>query len=266
MRIVTWILAVVVATAACSVPFGPPSGVRSFEGRQFFPLSVGSWWLYRVEDRARGWTFARRIAVARYERIRALGHEAAVVEERILGLRGPLARWPSQPVAYFWRDGYLREVYLTERSGETVPLEGLWETLLLPERVGEAFLWNGVEMGARQVAILWAEQSRRLDPGPATERVPAGTFRDCIRVDTVAVYRGDPQGDERYAFFHSDWYAPGVGLVRSQTWSDPERRRERVRMELVAFWIAGSDPGTAARCSLCPRREGVRRLPRRPRR
>jgi hypothetical protein len=108
-------------------------------------------------------------------------------------------------------------------------------------------------MGPRAVAILWAEQSRRLDPGPLAERVPAGTFRGCIRIDTVAVYRGDRQSDERYTFYHSDWYAPGVGLVRSETWSDPERRRERVRMELVAFSIAGGSVRPAGSCASCAR-------------
>jgi hypothetical protein len=74
-------------------------------------------------------------------------------------------------------------------------------------------------------------------------RVPAGSFRDCMRVDTYSTHgpgSGAKPGEE-IAFYYSDWYAPGVGLVRTQQWDDKEHKRERTRIELLGYKIAPPD-------------------------
>ncbi len=72
-----------------------------------------------------------------------------------------------------------------------------------------------------------------------TVNVPAGSFGDCIRVDSSST-EGPGSGygpGEELVFYYSDWYAPGVGLVLTRQWDDPEREHERTRIELLTYSI-----------------------------
>ena len=70
--------------------------------------------------------------------------------------------------------------------------------------------------------------------------VPAGTFANCVRVDTYST-EGPNSGyrpGEELVFYYADWYAPDVGLVLTRQWDDAEHQRERTRIELLAYSIA----------------------------
>ncbi|MGH7858738.1 MAG: hypothetical protein ACREQY_15540, partial [Candidatus Binatia bacterium] len=77
---------------------------------------------------------------------------------------------------------------------------------------------------------------------PDVVRVPAGEFRDCIRIDTSSSHGpGSGGSGDELLFYYADWYAPGVGLVRTQQWGDREKRRERTRIELLDYAIGATD-------------------------
>jgi hypothetical protein len=67
--------------------------------------------------------------------------------------------------------------------------------------------------------------------------VPAGTFRRCVRVETVASAIA-PGGMQPRAIVHhyTEWYAPGVGLVKARSAVEVEGRTlDVLAAELASF-------------------------------
>ncbi|MGQ0658730.1 MAG: hypothetical protein ACT4NU_11675 [Chromatiales bacterium] len=85
------------------------------------------------------------------------------------------------------------------------------------------------------------ELTYRIESVDDEVRVPAGTFRGCLRVRGAGrtVYQGDNWVlTSDVAVDHVDWYAPGVGLVRSQrveTTSSNVVPRGDYLLELLSF-------------------------------
>ena len=88
---------------------------------------------------------------------------------------------------------------------------------------------NGAGYGMRVVS--------RATSTEESVTVPAGKFEGCLLVDTTIVprTRTAKAEDEALSFFHyRDWYAPGVGLVKSLAISGP-RSEPMTTIELISF-------------------------------
>ena len=75
-----------------------------------------------------------------------------------------------------------------------------------------------------------------VQPTREAVHVRAGVFRECLRVDSESVLDSPSAraSAQEIAFHYVDWYAPGVGLVKSEVRA-PERARPITTLELVSF-------------------------------
>jgi hypothetical protein len=70
--------------------------------------------------------------------------------------------------------------------------------------------------------------------------VPAGRFTGCARVETTAIHSATgPDGSAvgpRIVYYYSDWYAAGVGLIRTEQRS--ATAEVLATIELVSYQVA----------------------------
>lgn len=201
-------------------------------------MTLHSQWTYRIQDFAKRWTYQSKVRVHGTTYVEPLGREGTTVEERYSSESGPFFVEELEPIFYFRENGYLNRVFLTYQGGKLVPASGSGDSEFLPEVLTNGTSWNSNTQAFRVGDLGFRVSHRhRASLERETVRVPAGTFRDCIRVDTQSS-QGPGSGktpEEELKFFYSDWYAPGVGLVRTQHWDDELRATERTRIELLDY-------------------------------
>ena len=218
---VLWTIAVAVAlTAGCTtLPIATPFASR--EPHDFFPLRQGNFWVYEVRD-ADGRAAIERVLVRGTVPWKTREIEAVVVEESG-GMSGEFdldVSW--HPVVYYRRGLFLYKFSsVSFVGGELHEVSvGEGEEKVLPENPVEQPEWQsdfdifresaGADYSARMVSIA--------TPADGVVKVRAGTFRNCLRVDTQSVLTSQvPHAPaSRLSFHYVDWYAPGVGLVKSE--------------------------------------------------
>jgi hypothetical protein len=151
-------------------------------------------------------------------------------------------------MVYFRDGGYLNRIFLTQQGGKLVAESGSSDVRFLPDVLEDGKAWQtdttafhvgggggdqGFQIFHRHVVAVERE----------TVKTPAGTFRDCVRVDTFSRQPEGGSKGEDISFFYSDWYAPGVGLVRTEQYDAPDRKRERTRIELLSYDVKPADGG-----------------------
>jgi hypothetical protein len=74
---------------------------------------------------------------------------------------------------------------------------------------------------------------------PVEVRVPAGVFRNCLRVETTSAnqFIDVRKKSMSYSLHHIEWYAQGVGLVRAIT-SEGEGTPIKSVTELVWYQVS----------------------------
>ncbi len=241
--LLAWML--IVATAAGCAP--RPAAPQSTASRDFFPLRPGTFWVYEVRD-ASGSVALERVLVRGPFYLKTFETSGVMVEESG-GIGGEFdldVSW--HPVVYYRRGGFLykfdgvdyvdeelREVSLGQGEEKVLPADPTehpeWESDFQIFQMGRT---DGY--GARMISIA--------NPAGEPVRTRAGTFHGCLRVDSESVLasrsrlrREKPPPEVTFRYI--DWYAPGVGLVRSEVHSiEPDRPVSTV--ELVSFRDGGS--------------------------
>ena len=186
---------------------------------RYFPLSEGYQWQYRVKrttmDGVRDLRYI--IATAAPARLEEVGPEPAAVRETHDGQRFYYAATPAgiERVATRRREGG-RFVTVADRA------------LILPYPLDAAATWTGPSRTAvlENTGPPWETLFRisvplamayRIDKLDATVETPAGTFTDCVVVSGVGKVNADVGnyiGRTDIAVTTTEWFAPGVGLVR----------------------------------------------------
>lgn len=217
----------------------------------YFPLTARSQWSYRIQDFVKKLTYKNDVRVFGPETIAGLAHEGIGVEERYssFGPGGPYVLEEQEPMLYFRENGYLNRVLLTYQAGKVIPASGTGDTQFLPEVLADGSSWSSNTQAFR-VGDLGFKISFQHKVAVEREsiKVPAGTFENCIRVETSST-EGPNSGyrpGEELVFYYADWYAPGVGLVLTRHWDDPKHEHERTRIELMAYSIAPAGSAAAA--------------------
>ena len=219
-----------------------PDRTASIPVETYFPLSDHSQWTYRVQDFVKKWTYLNKVRVHGRRYIEELQREGINVEERYsnFGAGGPYVLEEQEPMVYFREKGFLNRVLLAYQAGKVVPASGTGDSRYLPEVLTDGTSWDSStdtfhvgELGFR-VSFKHVVSIER-----ETVSVPAGTFKGCVRVDTSSTEGPDSgyRPGEELVFYYSDWYAPGVGLVRTQQWDDVKHGTERTRIELMDYSI-----------------------------
>jgi len=234
-------LALLVAAVGCGL------GLRGPEARvppapSLLPLAQGNEWFYEVRNPAGQVSrLTMRVKGERY--IESRGMPATIVEESG-GIPGnAFLDADANLVAYYLRGGFVfRSPWLFARDGglEDRGAE-LGDERLLPLDPARDAAWESdyglFDFGSR--ALYQFHASSQL--GRVAERVsvPAGVFERCVRVETrISATTPSVPEDRTIVYQYIEWYAPHVGMVRSQSFvAEGDATLEVGSAELVDFRV-----------------------------
>jgi hypothetical protein len=216
--------------------FGP--GCMHFRPANYFPLTPDSTWTYEVISHSQDLQFHVIDKVVGVEYVPVLGRSGIVVDERY-----DIDRGGTRPLLYYSRRGYFTQLFGFNYEHRTIRLAP-WgiseEPRYLPSRLAPNISWHsiGVPYGHLPGSFRLRE-SHHTFAQPGEVIVAAGHFKECIRVDTRAVFEGGPYARFRdgVRLYYSDWYAPDVGLVKSIARGGAVNGPETERVELVRFTV-----------------------------
>ncbi|MGH7966507.1 MAG: TapB family protein [Candidatus Binatia bacterium] len=220
LPLLAWVGCLLVAVLlGCQKPTAatPKGNVQTF-----FPFQEGARWQY--VQRNLGGSSAEEtfeLFFRGVQKVEEVGHELFVIDEVVP--RG------TSPTGYFFQDGFLVKVLgLAYNKQGTIVWQGkqLRGRLLGgPPGNVEKFLPATLAVGARwqshgPVLNALVEADYHVVSQEAVE-VPAGRYPDCFRIESstkVSPIQPDGNTDSEAAttFSSTDWYAAGVGLVKSQ--------------------------------------------------
>lgn len=229
------------ALVAASLVAGCAPAARTADPSPYFPMEADRGWEYRLDDIGRGaaWRVGVRSRGPKF--VPELGRIVVIFDEE----------YPDQvlPVAFFLSEGFLQSAiglgYAADRRMGVMPIGAQPMRLMpVPPQIGRRWSYLEDVFGAADahepgLAIEWSG----VVHGQETVSVPAGTFRRCLRVESVAAHR-IPMSTSGRHYRYVDWYAPGVGLVKSE-YSLLEPESPVTRMELVSFHAAPLAPRPA---------------------
>jgi hypothetical protein len=233
------LLCALVAFGGCAVLRESVRAAAALGRREFFPLHPGTLWVYEVHD-AEGRVALERVLVRGDYQLKAQQTVGIVVEESG-GMSGDFdldVSW--HPVVYYRRGSFLYKYSGVNYVGGELREQTLGdgEEKVLPADPTELRHWEsdfdifrtepGSSYHARMVSVV--------QPTREAVHVRAGLFRECLRVDSESVLDSPSAraSAQEIAFHYVDWYAPGVGLVKSEVHA-PERARPITTLELVSF-------------------------------
>ncbi len=210
------------ALLACAPDRQPATGEA---GEDYFPLVEGTRWKYQLQS-----------PVGELEvEMKAIGDRelprfgpAFIIEERNLGAAMGFVR--TAPVAYLQDDEFhLRLVGIDYNDkGDLVLLGEDFPVRLLPTEPEDGQSWQqstrmfGTPEGGGG-KLGWDGKVSHVDE----VTVPAGTFRDVLLVETVYIDESESTPEPQVAY--RDYYARGVGLIKSET--DDMEKSEKNHME-----------------------------------
>lgn len=204
------------ALATALAPLPPP-----MSGAEFFPLAMHNTWTHLVTFSGGDYLYYMTETVIQ-DNLPLLEEKSYVVAEEYepLTTTAPEAK---STVAYFRKDGFLHRYPWLDSDGSKV-----WDTKLgegteqlLPSPYRGNTTWQlGLQTNAWPLnggQSVTASAKAWIDP--IEVRVPAGVFRNCLRVETLTANQFvDPKRKtQSYRLLHVEWYAQGVGLVRAIT-------------------------------------------------
>lgn len=185
-----------------------------------FPHTPGSRWVYRLSGVWYDTHAELSVEVQGQRHIPYLQRDVVILDEAHPGVT-PTAPKDILPVLYYPSEGYLvrntNHVYgnnerttlistgtIGESSAPVFPLD------LADNGENRSAEWQTVQVGE------WGEVSQlttlyRFESEPEPVVVKAGTYTECLRVETK-ITRTSGRG-----FHYTEWYAPGVGMVKSTT-------------------------------------------------
>jgi len=230
-----------VLVAGCSALRGSQVGDLQ---PSFFPLAPRSHWEYVVRRGVRAQAFRFVATVKQDEFVANDGRACRIVDERY----GDLIESDRVPVLYCAEGGFLHRLMSLEYRGDALEDNGLrsGEIKFLPTDLGHAEAWEGRTNAYRlpDGSGFVVQQLHRAGPEATPVVVPAGEFQSCVRVDTTAIhYATDPGGEPigpRIVYHYADWYAPGVGLVKTE--QRDTKAQVIATIELVGYQIGVEVP------------------------
>ena len=181
-----------------------------------FPHTPGSRWVYTLSGEWYDKEAELSMEVKGQQYVPRLKLDVVVIDEAHPGVT-PTAPKDILPVLYYPHEGYL------VRNTNHVYGNNERTTLVSTGTIGESFApvfpldlkksgeeWHAVDVGS------WGQMSQldtkyRFVSEKEPIAVKAGEYTDCMRVETK-IARVSGRG-----FQYTEWYAPGVGMVKSTT-------------------------------------------------
>ena len=202
----------------------------------FFPLAMHNTWTHEVTFSGGDYHYYMTETVIKDD-WHLRGETTYVVAEEYEPLtnRAPEAK---STVAYFHRNGFLFRYPWLDSEGDRI-----WDTQLgqgfdqvMPSPFVKKTSWQMktetqvMSQGGKNSssATAWID--------PEAIHVPAGTFRNCLRVETLTTSMvPDPRKkSDVFYLLHVEWYARGVGLVKAIS-SEGEGTPAKSVTELISY-------------------------------
>jgi len=216
MKALTLVGTALLIVWALATTLTPPSPTS---GSEFFPLAIHNSWTHLVTFSGGDYLYYMTETVVHDDLQLPQGKSYVVTEEyEPLTTTAPEAR---STVAYFYKDGFLHRYPWLDSDGSKV-----WDTKLgegaeqiLPSPyLGDTTWQIGLQTNAWPLnggQNITASAKAWIDPEDVY--VPAGVFRNCLRVETTSAnqFLDAKQRTKSYRLHHIEWYASGVGLVRA---------------------------------------------------
>lgn len=235
-RVIPLLLGVALAASSCQPAAPPPP--QSQGTRDYFPRVANGRWLYSV--RASLGQFQMEVTGRGELPLPGREERVFVMDERNLG--PSLGFAVVAPVGYVEQAGYIARVSGVDYVGSDpgsgrLLLLGRYEpTWMFPLDPKPGQTWsqetdmfgNNDNKGAR---LGWSGEVRPL----TSIRVPAGVFEDVLEVETQ--YRDAAEKDLDPKVIYRDYYAHGVGLIRSVTEDPSGDLSNRIELVLLEYSI-----------------------------
>ena len=224
-------LALCLILAACSR--GEPEVASGAAAQQYFPLVKGAHWVYRVDfgGLRRG---EMEIVGQGARSVPGIDGDVFINDEVIDGKAVGFA--DVAPVGYLTVEGFLGQVSGLDydEKGAVKVLAGEDPKRILPVDPQHGATW---EESARMFELpeggggvtRW---SHRIEARESLA-VPAGTFRDVLMVESK--FWDGEASSEKPLMRYEDYYARGVGLVRSVTFNEQDGGRQVVEQSLLRY-------------------------------
>jgi hypothetical protein len=210
----------------------------SAESGEYFPMVKDGRWLYSV--RANLGRFKVEVTGRGEMELPGADEPVFVMDERNLGRSLGFA--VVAPVAYVKNQGYTARVssvdYLrSDPETGQLQLLGRYEpTWMFPDDAKPGQTWvqqtdmfgNAESQGAQ---MGWSGTVRKL----TSIKVPAGRFRNVLEIETL--YRDASEGSHEPKVIYRDYYARGVGLIKSVTEDPSGNRSNRIEQVLLEYSI-----------------------------
>lgn len=210
------IAAILLVTVALAFTLTP----KSLEPKDFFPLAKNNSWKHLVVFSGGDYIYYMTETVIDDE-MPLSDQQSFVVSEKYEPL-SETAPEAVSTVAYFRKDGFLHRYPWLDTDGRRV-----WDTKLgqgaeqiLPSPYLEEITWP-----VMLKADVWPLTGRQHSSSIASARIETedvwvvgGVFRNCLRIETITANQVPNPKNKKLTTFdlrHTEWYAPGVGLVRA---------------------------------------------------
>jgi hypothetical protein len=193
----------------------------------FFPLRPGSTWTYRIIDQDRHTTeILTDRAIDRSSAGQSDSGGGMVSEDESSGEN-------NLTILYKVENGYVTRIFdFGDSSGVQFRERGF-----LPRQLKPDITWsNSAFPFGRFPEGLRLAQTHRTALETDLVVVPAGSFSNCIRIDTQVSYHGSFSERLRpRRLKYLDWYAPNVGLIKTVVLESGYFGDEVARVELLSF-------------------------------
>lgn len=202
----------------------------------FFPLTPDSVWTYRIQSKSQKETYVITDKVVGVKYVPSLNVTGQVVEEFY-----NLDRGGSRPIVYVSKDGYLSRLSGLEYSKDDIETPA-WgrseEGEFMPARMAPDVSWNSMIFPFGHIdGAFDIRQAHHTVFETEEVAVPGGHFIGCMRIDTMATYEGGSfsKSKKNSNLLYRDWYAPNVGLVKTEVLEGGENGPRMELVELLKF-------------------------------
>lgn len=204
----------------------------------YFPLTPNSVWTYQIVSKSQRTQYQITDRAVGVEYVPALKVTGFVVDESY-----SLSRGGTRPLVYYAKDGYIARLSALNYYQKKIQAPS-WgrseEAQFLPVRLTPNLAWKNVIFPYGNLSGAFdITQSHRTFAESRRIVTPAGGFRGCIRVETQAKYEGGAYAakDRHLKLTYIDWYAPGVGLIKTVALEGGPTGSEMEKVELVNFSV-----------------------------
>lgn len=221
------VLIAALCTFAITVP--ARAGAGDAPWKKYFPTGTNTAWIYELTNHHTQQKRRFNVVVKGSVYIPEMKRTVIILDEDQLG--------EHHPIGYYEDDkGFLNRFVYLEYEGTNVTYPGTNSTgeRILPADLIDTKTWDDSPV------VIGASSHSKYQVNPGLEvHVPAGKFTNCMLVEATVEGSAalEAVSHEATHDIFKDWYAPGVGLIRSEAYNEKFIDSPEVSYELVEYHL-----------------------------